>query len=503
MPSQRLLSADPVEVEESRVDTADGSTRVQGRTHRLRLRLAADGEARMAARMADGGGCRCMLLGAPKTRQIVWNENATLSTVSEASESLSIGAREATLKTSVFNADISKGIDLLDSVPWMGTSADRASALAPSENINSLPTGVSALGSKGSADSDLLGVAGSSEIVEALSGSTIINDSTNLNDAQGVAYDSASGEIYVSDRQSSSPHDLERYDSTGSHLASLSYPGPNEPQSAALATATDRLFVADSGGTVRVISTKGGLLEADSFTPVTGGNPTALAINDDTSVPEEGELYVATDGGAVEVWDWTQSPQQVLEVYDGSSTAETGLFDVIGMPFDALSLHQGMLKGLQGSTTSLQNLLPFQLSMPATTTRQLRSWHVSTEAEVRLDGSDTAGISADRPAVLHMLCPAWLSTLKLASFENGSLNARYEAKGWSGGVIDSGDATSTFEIPFKTWVLRLEVKSADKGLQLLVEDPGPPLGVAEGAATDTYDARVLSPYWDQSQLVAK
>jgi len=503
MPATRLLSAEPLQVEESRAQTAAGSTVARTRNHTLRLRLGTNEEARMAERMADGGGCRCMMLGAPGTQNIVWGESATLSTVPESGGALSVGAREVQLETSVFHADISRGVDLLNSVPWMGASADRAYALAPSGSTNSLPTGVSALGSKGSADSDLLGVAGSTLIVEALSGNTFINDSTNLNDAQGVAFDSISGEIYVSDRQSSSPHDLERYDSSGSHLASLTYPGPNQPKSAALAGAIDRLFVADSGGTVRVISTKGGILEAGSFTPITGGNPTALAINDRASVPDEGELYVATDGGAVEVWDWTQSPQQVLELYDGSSTAKTGLFDVIGSAFDALSLHQGMLKGLQGSTTSLQNLMPFQLSTPATATRPLRSWHVSTGAKVRLDGSDTAGISPDKPAVLHMICPAWLSTLQLASFEDGSLDAKYEARGWSGGVIDSGDATSTFEVPFKTWVLRLEVKSADKGLQLLVRNPGPPLGVAEGTATDTYDTRVSSPYWDQSQLVAK
>ncbi|WVL99725.1 hypothetical protein [Salinibacter phage 4_17] len=478
VPAERLLSTEIPVVQEERVSTADGTTRARGRTFRLPLRLAGEEEAQAARRMADAAGVQAILLGAPSTRQVVWAEGATLADVPEAAGPLTATAREVTLETTAFHADIGAGRDLFAGVPWEGTRPAPAVSLAPTGTDVSLSTNVTdGLTSIGDTASDLLGVSGGTTISEPIFGNTFASDSTNLNAARGIAFQEGAGNVFVLDEESSVPHGIEVYDTSGSFFRGGDYPGPGVPQSAAVASSLNlqRLFVADSGGTVEVVD-PATYASIDAFTPQTSGDPAALAIRDHSpDAPPRAPLYVQTTEGVVEVYDWTEQPVEFIGVYDGG-----GFYDEVGSSgdvFNAFALHQGVLAGVSGTGFALKRLLAFQLASEQDPPRAARSFRVSETAEVGLDGN-ASGIQGDTPARLRMQAPIEGATVRLDA-PSGDLLALDE----TGTQIGSAFAGDSLSVPAGTFFLEVTIDSASRRPALAVEDPGEATGVTAGTIT--------------------
>jgi len=479
VPAERLLSTEIPVVEEERVSTADGTTRARGRTFRLPLRLAGEEEAQAARRMADAAGVQAILLGAPSTRQVVWAEDATLADVPEAAAPLTATAREVTLETTAFHADIGAGRDLFAGVPWDGTRPAPAVSLAPTGTGVSLSTNVTdGLTSIGDTASDLLGVSGGTTISEPIFGNTFASDSTNLNAARGIAFQEGAGNVVVLDEESSAPHGIEVYETSGAFFRGGDYPGPGVPQSAALASATglERLFVADSGGAVEVVD-PATYASIGAFTPQTSGDPAAIAIRDHyPDAPPRAPLYVQTTEGVVEVYDWTEEPVEFIGVYDGG-----GFYDEVGSSgdvFNAFALHQGVLAGVRGTGDTLIRLLAFQLASEQDPPRAARSFRVSETAEVGLGGS-ASGIQGDTPARLRMHAPIEGATVRLDA-PSGDLLALDE----TGTQIGSAFAGDSFSVPAGTFFLEVAIDSASRRPVLAVEDPGEATGVTAGTITE-------------------
>lgn len=478
VPAERLLSTEIPVVEEERVSTADGTTRARGRTFRLPLRLAGEEEAQAARRMADAAGVQAILLGAPSTRQVVWAEGATLADVPEAAGPLTATAREVTLETTAFHADIGAGRDLFAGVPWEGTRPAPAVSLAPTGTDVSLSTSVTDdLTSIGDTASDLLGVSGGTTISEPIFGNTFVSDSTNLNAARAIAFRRDDVQVLVLDEESSTPHGIEVYDDAGSFIGRSDYPGFGVPQSAAVTSAIglQRLFVAESGGTVEIVD-PASFDSVASFTPQTSGDPAALAIRDHyPDAPPRAPLYMQTTEGVVEVYDWTEEPPEFIGVYDGG-----GLYDAVGSSgdvFSAFALHQGVLAGVRGTGSTLKRLLAFQLASEQDPPRAQRSFRVSENAQVGLDGN-ASGIQGDTPARLRMYAPIEGATVRLDA-PSGDLLALDE----TGTQIGSAFAGDSLSVPAGTFLLEVTIDSASRRPALAVEDPGEATGVTAGTIT--------------------
>jgi len=127
LPPRYCLASSGPDVHESTFDTAAGTEATTSRTHVIEVPLSDEETARLAEIMEELSGLYghrvgATLLGSRGAQHIQWAEATSLRVLPEGRDFFGMAASVLRLKTSVFHASIQETTNLIEPVPWEGTS---------------------------------------------------------------------------------------------------------------------------------------------------------------------------------------------------------------------------------------------------------------------------------------------------------------------------------------------------------------------------------------------
>jgi hypothetical protein len=488
LPARRVLNSEVPEASEDRTRLTDGTTRARRRDHSVQLRIIGREESQLARIMADSCAVGMVAIGRPGTRHLFWQEDAILSRVPGAAGALQHADDVLSLESGVFDPAIWGGTDLIAGVPWEGTTAEKTDTFAQLNERQISRTDAIDIG-RGHDGSPRV-VTRDSFIQNAFSSGSFPTDSF-FN--AGVDFDGT--DYVVADTDAAGPY-ISRLSTSGAYQGGspYTYPGTT-PASLAYYRPLDLCYVVDKDDDqIYVLDGTGSFTALRTIVPDGFSVPISVTIDGD-------QLLLSTLAGSVEVWDIpdTASNQEafVQEIGGGSPIGNPWASGV--QSWDGMVVQNGVLYGYETGEQAADVATRHQLGPAGGQDHDGTHWRVSAGASVSIVGT-ASGLGANA-ASLELTFPAWLAELKLVASEDGSLTATYEALSWDGSVLGSGDATQAFQVPIRTWTLRLVVESATKGLALKVQSYGDTFGVIEGGVTSDCTSRVADPYWNDPNVV--
>jgi len=492
--------------EEDRTENAAGGTTVTGRQHQLTIPLTAEEEARFARLICDGVGCACgaWLLGKQGAEHWGWLEPVRPGMGDGAGRSVgSVGDRAITLQSQHLTPAIGRGRDLIEAVPWVGTSAQPS--LQGTSGITVANNGRLAV---------IDDVAGEVVLFNRFDGQVVDRFSTTI-DQPDLTYDAGRREFIISDGVS----ELSRYDLNG-NLGDVIKP---EDQSGSPLT----------GGFGVTIGDGDLILQDDSDTIYRydgvpkGGNITAtgeLSITTDTVTPA-----LTHSGNLISLGVDSSGTRQVREhngTFDATSSvvltddAIRGLATIRGDLMTALDgdttvspadlpirRHDGITGNVEESFDAgrRQPLIPGGIQADRKPGYDGPYWRHVAGGNVNILG-ETTGITNSDPAFLQFVFPVPGAEIRLEGV-TGALDG-LDFGGTAININDSSRIGSPPQLLLEggkysglginssgVWYVRARIDSAAAIPQLVVVDPSTPRGVRRGGVVSDCSQRITSPKW--------
>lgn len=470
-----LASPGPAQTEE-RVDMADGTTRATRRRHTVQVPISESEAAEFAALMGRQQDCpvQAVFLGVDGAESWCWYEPARIALSDRGTPALQMGERTLTMETSIFDAAIWRGRDLLAGIPWAGL--DATATRAPTALADPLPS-VSGILDLAHDGTDTYGV--TADTLWNLSQSTSAALPTSA--AVGVAYGGM--DFIVLDTAGPT---VEVVQSDGTSVSSDPYPGTT-PGPAAYQGGTT--YVCDTGaGEVQVLDAS--FADAGTITPQSGGTPEQVTVWTDAGGTTF--LIFRTDTPAVEVWDLSgASPAFVRQITDEAR------------PWAGWTYASGVLEVHSTGLSARRQVTIWALEPRKALGYEGPAWRVPGTARVDIGGV-ASGLSAS-PARLEAPLPVPGATLRLEA--EAAITGTLTMRDWDGVTVAEAAEDTDLVVDgalapiggdVVAWYADVVVENAAARPRLAVVAPGAGLGARPGGVTDSCADRVSRPAWAPS-----